>query len=335
VLRRGSAAGGVGESPSRFRPRTPSDAPAAKPLVPSRGPAAEAVGLHRPAAPRSPPGPNCQLGEVLGTRRREGDEGTETARRLPSPTCSSRARLRRPGGRGGSETRSNGNDRRRWTASSPTPSLGRFFRPPTRGGLHGRRGRQGAARSLDRPFAAVSCRRRSGAPLRRQPGMRLVSGLRTSTKSASTQGTRPVHVRALRDGDPAGDDAAFRPIRLPARRGAGWFPRPAAVTSTNLMAESRRIGLELTRDYYRRHLRRQLRVRDVIYRSASVQLRRGAGPRAGGHAKPSSTAVLFIGLLRGIARLLPAESIARAYRHADPYTRGRSGQLPRPVPRRE
>jgi len=86
-----------------------------------------------------------------------------------------------------------------------------------------------------------------------------------------------------------------------------------------LLSESRRIGLDLTRDYYHEyaHLRRmtfnQLRV---------------ANPDVAASALLAATQnildrVLFIAFCEDRG-LLPAESIARAYRHADPYN-------PRPI----
>jgi hypothetical protein len=86
-----------------------------------------------------------------------------------------------------------------------------------------------------------------------------------------------------------------------------------------LLSESRRIGLDLTRDYYHEyaHLRRmtfnQLRVANPdIAASALLAATQNILDR-----------VLFIAFCEDRG-LLPAESIARAYHHADPYN-------PRPI----
>ena len=97
-----------------------------------------------------------------------------------------------------------------------------------------RPGRQGAADPLDRPFAgrklsAVDQALRYAVNLR----MRLVSGHQPARNPPLPQGTRPVHLRALRDGGPgrrttrpsAGSSFCSAP--------SGWCPRPAAVTSTS------------------------------------------------------------------------------------------------------
>ena len=87
----------------------------------------------------------------------------------------------------------------------------------------------------------------------------------------------------------------------------------------DLLADSERIGLDLTRDYYREysHLRREmfnlLRLHNPEIPSAELL----------GATQKILDRVLFIAFCEDRG-LLPAESISQAYRHADPYN-------PRPI----
>jgi hypothetical protein len=87
----------------------------------------------------------------------------------------------------------------------------------------------------------------------------------------------------------------------------------------DLLADSQRIGLELTRDYYREYaaLRRQtfeqLRVHNPNERPADLLAA----------TQKMLDRILFIAFAEDRG-LLPAEAIAHAYRHADPYN-------PRPI----
>ena len=116
----------------------------------------------------------------------------------------------------------------------------------------------------------------------------------------------------------AGDDAAFRRFvfLLGAER---VVPATGRCHLDDLMAESRRIGLELTRAYYRDYADLRLK---TFYRLRQCN---AAVPPARVLAATQTLLdrVLFIAFCEDRG-LLPAESIARAYRHADPYN-------PRPI----
>ncbi len=116
----------------------------------------------------------------------------------------------------------------------------------------------------------------------------------------------------------AGDDAAFRRFvfLLGAER---VVPATGRCHLDDLMAESRRIGLELTRAYYRDYADLRLK---TFYRLRQCN---SAVPPARVLAATQTILdrVLFIAFCEDRG-LLPAESIARAYRHADPYN-------PRPI----
>jgi hypothetical protein len=116
----------------------------------------------------------------------------------------------------------------------------------------------------------------------------------------------------------AGDDAVFRRFAflLGAER---MVPPPRRCHLDDLLSESRRIGLELTREYYREY---------ATLRGATFdQLRRhnpGVPPaQLLAATQKALDRVLFIAFCEDRG-LLPAESIARAYQYADPYN-------PRPV----
>jgi hypothetical protein len=113
-------------------------------------------------------------------------------------------------------------------------------------------------------------------------------------------------------------DAAFR--RFVYLLGAVRVVRSdGACHLDDLLSESKRIGLELTRDYYHEYA--------TLRRAAFSQLCRanpGEPPaRLLGAAQKLLDRVLFIAFCEDRG-LLPAESIARAFRHADPYN-------PRPI----
>jgi hypothetical protein len=116
----------------------------------------------------------------------------------------------------------------------------------------------------------------------------------------------------------AEDDAAFRRFvfLLGAER---MLPASGRCHLDGLLSESKRIGLELTRDYYREY----------------ADLRRQTFGELGRHNPNVPPAALLAATQKMLDRvlfiafcedreLLPAESVARAYRHADPYN-------PRPV----
>ena len=116
----------------------------------------------------------------------------------------------------------------------------------------------------------------------------------------------------------AGDDAAFRRFvfLLGAER---MVPATGRCHLDDLLAESRRIGLELTRDYYRDYADLRLK---TFYRLRQCN---PAVPPARVLAATQKILdrVLFIAFCEDRG-LLPPESIAKAYRHADPYN-------PRPI----
>ncbi len=182
---------------------------------------------------------------------------------------------------------------------------------------------------LDRPFAgrklsAVDQALRYAVNLR----MRLVSRHQPARNPAST--TR---------GTTSSPSSASRRLPWPAttRPSAGssscwarseWSAAAGGCHLDNLLAESRRIGLELTRDYYREYA--DLRREDVLP-PAPVQLRRAAGPRAGRHANDSRPRAVHR-LLRG-----PRPVAAGVHRQGLPPRRSLQppadlGQLPRTVP---
>ena len=170
--------------------------------------------------------------KLLGTKKAEAMKETELLGDFIADVFGQRARLHRPGRGGGALHPQTGSDRpggRQVRRRRPGP----VFDRRRRSGIHRRRGRQRAARparpALRRPQAV---RRRSGASLRRQPGMRLVSRHQPARNPPLSQGTRPVHLRALRDGGPGA--ATTRPSAGSSSCWArsGWSARPAAVTST-------------------------------------------------------------------------------------------------------
>ena len=116
----------------------------------------------------------------------------------------------------------------------------------------------------------------------------------------------------------AEDDRAFRRFvfLLGAER---MVPADGPCHLDPLLSESRRIGLDLTRDYYREYAE--------LRRTTFDSLRRhnpDAPPaRVLAATQKILDRVLFIAFCEDRG-LLPAESIARAYRHADPYN-------PRPI----
>jgi hypothetical protein len=116
----------------------------------------------------------------------------------------------------------------------------------------------------------------------------------------------------------ADDDAAFR--RFLFLLGAERVVRPAGGCHLNdLLSESRRIGLELTRDYYREYAQLRRQTFDQLCRHNPDV----APERLLTATQKVLDRVLFIAFCEDRG-LLPAESIAHAYRHADPYN-------PRPV----
>jgi hypothetical protein len=116
----------------------------------------------------------------------------------------------------------------------------------------------------------------------------------------------------------ASDEAAFR--RFAFLLGAERVVRPAGGCHLNdLLSESRRIGRELTRDYYREYAELRRRTFDQLTRHNPDVPR----PQLLAVTQKILDRVLFIAFCEDRG-LLPAESIAHAYRHADPYN-------PRPV----
>ncbi|HVS40588.1 MAG TPA: N-6 DNA methylase [Gemmataceae bacterium] len=114
------------------------------------------------------------------------------------------------------------------------------------------------------------------------------------------------------------DDAAFR--RFVFLLGAdSVVPAAGGCHLDDLIAESRRIGVELTRDYYRDYA--DLRIK-TFYRLR--QCNSAVAPaRVLAATQTILDRVLFIAFCEDRG-LLPPESIAKAYRHADPYN-------PRPI----
>jgi type I restriction-modification system DNA methylase subunit len=116
----------------------------------------------------------------------------------------------------------------------------------------------------------------------------------------------------------ATDDAAFRRFvfLLGAER---VVPAAGRCHLDDLLSESRRIGVDLTRDYYRDYADLRLK---TFYRLRQCN---SAVPPARVLAATQTILdrVLFIAFCEDRG-LLPSESIARAYRHADPYN-------PRPI----
>ncbi len=114
------------------------------------------------------------------------------------------------------------------------------------------------------------------------------------------------------------DDAAFRRFvfLLGAER---VVPATGRCHLDELLSESRRIGLDLTRDYYRDYADLRLK---TFYRLRQCN---AAVPPARVLAATQTILdrVLFIAFCEDRG-LLPPESIAKAYRHADPYN-------PRPI----
>ncbi len=116
----------------------------------------------------------------------------------------------------------------------------------------------------------------------------------------------------------AGDDAAFRRFvfLLAAER---MVPAAGGCHLDDLISESRRIGLELTRAYYRDYA--DLRVKTF---NRLRQCNSAVPPaRVLAATQTILDRVLFIAFCEDRG-LLPPESIAKAYRHADPYN-------PRPI----
>ena len=116
----------------------------------------------------------------------------------------------------------------------------------------------------------------------------------------------------------ASDDAAFRRFvfLLGAER---MVPLVGPCHLDGVLAESRRIGLELTRDYYRDFAQLRRKTFDRLR-----QVNRDVPPdRILAATQTILDRVLFIAFCEDRG-LLPAESIAKAYRHEDPYN-------PRPI----